>query len=147
MNMDWMTEPQIEELVNFQYADDEQALKELMEEEEFKFDSYLNSDIDYWPAGWPPDQSGHFSGTGAGFDVYWPCWEERRFTNQMTDTKFLIYGRDMRKQMNQCLAYLYPTAEEAVAACRKNHPDFIIKEVTIDDSEPEVVKVQSLCWY
>ena len=45
--MDWMTEPQIEELVNFQYADDEQALKELMEEEEFKFDSYLNSDIDY----------------------------------------------------------------------------------------------------
>ena len=46
-NDDWMTEPQIEELVNFQYADDEQALKELMEEEEFKFDSYLNSDIDY----------------------------------------------------------------------------------------------------
>lgn len=45
--MDWMTEPQIEELVNFQYADDEQALKELMEEEEFKFDNYLNSDIDY----------------------------------------------------------------------------------------------------
>ena len=39
MNMDWMTEPQIEELVNFQYADDEQALKELMEEEEFKFDN------------------------------------------------------------------------------------------------------------
>ena len=31
-----MTEPQIEELVNFQYADDEQALKELMEEEEFR---------------------------------------------------------------------------------------------------------------
>lgn len=47
MNMDWMTESQIEELVNFQYADDEQALKELMEEEEFKFDSYLNSNIDY----------------------------------------------------------------------------------------------------
>ena len=47
MNMDWMTEPQIEELVNFQYADDEQALKELMEEEEFKFDNYLNSNIDY----------------------------------------------------------------------------------------------------
>ena len=58
--MDWMTEPQIEELVNFQYADDEQALKELMEEEEFKFDSYLNSNIDYWPAGWPVDQSGHY---------------------------------------------------------------------------------------
>ena len=36
-----MTEPQIEELVNFQYADDEQALKELMEEEEFKFDESL----------------------------------------------------------------------------------------------------------
>ena len=58
--MDWMTEPQIEELVNFQYADDEQALKELMEEEEFKFDSYLNSNIDYWLAWWPVEQSGHY---------------------------------------------------------------------------------------
>ena len=45
--MDWMTEPQIEELVNFQYADDEQALKELMDEEELKFYNYLNSNIDY----------------------------------------------------------------------------------------------------
>ena len=49
----------------------------------------------------------------------------------------------MRKQMNQCLAYLYPTAEEAVAACQANHPDFVINEVTIDDTKPEVVKVQS----
>ena len=62
----------------------------------------------------------------------------------MSDTKFLIHGRDMRKQMNQCLAYLYPTAEEAVAQCLKNHPDFVINEVTIDDSKPEVVKLQSL---
>ena len=62
----------------------------------------------------------------------------------MTETKFLIHGRNNRTQMNQCLTYLYPTAEEAIAQCRKNHPDFVINEVTIDDSKPEVVKVQSL---
>ena len=62
----------------------------------------------------------------------------------MTETVFLLSGRDMRKQMNYCLAYMYPTAEEAVAACQANHPDFVINEVTIDDTKPEVVKVQSL---
>ena len=62
----------------------------------------------------------------------------------MTETVFLLSGRDMRKQMNYCLAYMYPTVEEAVAACKKSYPDFVINEITIDDTEPEVVKVQSL---
>ena len=62
----------------------------------------------------------------------------------MTETVFLLSGRDMRKQMNYCMAYMAETAEEAVAACRKSYPDFVINEVTIDDTEPEVVKVQSL---
>ena len=62
----------------------------------------------------------------------------------MSDTKFLIHGRDNRIQMNQCLAYLYPTAEEAVAACMRNYPDLVIDYVSIDDTKPEVVKVQSL---
>ena len=54
----------------------------------------------------------------------------------MSDTKFLIHGRNNRTQMNQCLAYLYPTAEEAVAACQANHSDFVINKVTIDDTKP-----------
>ena len=62
----------------------------------------------------------------------------------MHETKFLLHGRNNRTQMYQCLAYLYPTAEEAVAACLRNHPDFVIDYVTIDDTKPEVVKVQSL---
>ena len=65
----------------------------------------------------------------------------------MHETKFLLHGRNNRTQMYQCLAYLYPTAEEAVAACQANHPDFVINEVTIDDTKPEVVKVQSLIWF
>ncbi len=62
----------------------------------------------------------------------------------MSDTKFLIHGRNNRTMMNNCLSYLYPTAEEAIAACLRNHPDFVIDYVSIDDTEPEVVKVQSL---
>ena len=62
----------------------------------------------------------------------------------MNETKFLLSGRDMRKQMNQCLAYIAPTAEDAVARCTELHPHFVIYDVSIDDSEVEVVKVQSL---
>ena len=89
-------------------------------------------------------------------NVRWGWWHSLHYTihhfflfplqliTNMSDTKFLIHGRNNRTQMNQCLAYLYPTAEEAVAQCLKNHPDFVINEVTIDDSKPEVVKLQSL---
>lgn len=63
---------------------------------------------------------------------------------QMTETVFLLSGRDMRKQMNYVMAYMEETAEKAVAACKKSYPDFVINEITIDDSEPEVVRVQSL---
>ena len=62
----------------------------------------------------------------------------------MNETKFLIYGRDERKQMNGCLAYITETAEDAVARCIELHPNFNIDYVSIDDSEVEVVKVQSL---
>ena len=66
----------------------------------------------------------------------------------MTETVFLLSGQHVRSHdgytRNDCLAYLYPTVEEAVAACRKSYPDFVINEITIDDTKPEVVKVQSL---
>jgi hypothetical protein len=66
----------------------------------------------------------------------------------MTDTKFLIYGQFVRPHdeytRNDCLAYIAETAEGAVAQCRKNNPNFNIHYVSIDDSEVEVVKVQSL---
>ena len=62
----------------------------------------------------------------------------------MNETKFLIYGFDNRKQMRDCLAYIAPTAEDAVARCTELHPDFVIYDVSIDDSEVEVVKLQAL---
>ena len=60
------------------------------------------------------------------------------------ESKFLVYGRDERKQMNDCLAYIATNAAAAVARCQELHPDFVVNYVEIDQSEVEVVKVQSL---
>ena len=64
----------------------------------------------------------------------------------MQETKFLIYGRDERKQMNDCLAYIAPNAGIAIARCMELHPQFVIESVEIDDTEIEVVRMQSLIW-
>ena len=66
----------------------------------------------------------------------------------MQESKFLIHGQHIRPHdgytRNDCLAYVEETAEVAVTKCRKSYPDFHIHYVELDDSEVEVVKVQSL---
>ena len=68
----------------------------------------------------------------------------------MQESKFLVYGQHVRQhdgyKRNDCLSYMAETAADAVATCRKLYPDFVINYVSIDDTEVEVVKVQSLVW-
>ena len=70
--------------------------------------------------------------------------------NIMQESKFLVYGQHVRQhdgyKRNDCLSYMAETAADAVATCRKLYPDFVINYVSIDDTEVEVVKVQSLVW-
>ena len=42
----YLTEQQVEELVNFDYVSED--LSDLIEEEKFNVNDYLNSNIDYW---------------------------------------------------------------------------------------------------
>ena len=66
----------------------------------------------------------------------------------MQETKFLLYGQHVRPHdgytRNDCLSYMKETVEDAVATCNKLNPHFVIQSIEIDESEPEVVKVQSL---
>ena len=66
----------------------------------------------------------------------------------MQESKFIIHGQHVRSHdgytRNNCLAYIAETAADAVATCRKRYPDFVINYVELDDSEVEVVKLQSL---
>ena len=66
----------------------------------------------------------------------------------MQEIKFLVYGQHVRPHdgytRNNCLAYIAETAGDAVARCNELYPDFVINKVEIDDTKPEVVKVQSL---
>jgi len=66
----------------------------------------------------------------------------------MQESKFLVYGQHVRPHdgytRNDCLSYMAETAADAVARCRKLYPDYVINYVELDDSEVEVVKVQSL---
>ena len=68
----------------------------------------------------------------------------------MKESKFLIHGQHIRPHdgytRNDCLGYITETAEEAVTKCLKSYPNFLIHYVELDDSEVEVVKVQSLIW-
>ena len=75
------------------------------------------------------------------------CRSSMKATQTMNETKFLLYGQHHRSNgwvMNDCLCYLTTTAEEAVATCNKLYPHFVIQSIEIDESEVEVVKVQSL---
>ena len=64
-----------------------------------------------------------------------------------TESKFLLYGQFHRANgwiMNDCLGYIAATKEDAIATCNRLYPNFVINKVEIDESEVEVVKVQSL---
>ena len=65
----------------------------------------------------------------------------------MTETKFNLYGEFIRPngfQKYDILSYIAETREEAIATCRKNNPHFHITTIRVDDTQPEVVKVQSI---
>ena len=65
----------------------------------------------------------------------------------MQETKFLLHGQFHRENgwiMNDCLGYIKATKEEATATCNRLNPQFEVHYVELDDTEVEVVKVQSL---
>ena len=65
----------------------------------------------------------------------------------MNETKFNLYGEFIRPngfQKYDILSYIAETREEAIAACKRNNPHFNIITIQVDDTAPEVVKVQSL---
>ena len=67
----------------------------------------------------------------------------------MQETKFNLYGEFIRPngfQKYDILSYIAETREEAIATCRKNNPHFNIITIQVDDTTPEVVKVQSIAW-
>jgi len=65
----------------------------------------------------------------------------------MNETKFNIYGENFYpngfSRMN-ILSYIAPTREEALVTCKRLNPGFHIMSIWVDESEVEVVKVQSL---
>jgi len=65
----------------------------------------------------------------------------------MTETKFLLYGEFIRPngfQKYDVLSYIAETREGAITVCKKNNPHFHIITIQVDDTAPEVVKLQSL---
>jgi len=63
------------------------------------------------------------------------------------EIKFILHGQFHRANgwiMNDSLSYIAATKEDAIATCNRLNPNFIINKVEIDESEVEVVKVQSL---
>ena len=65
----------------------------------------------------------------------------------MQESKFNLYGEHIRPNGHQqwdILSYIAETREEAIATCRKNNPYFNIITIQVDDTAPEVVKLQSL---
>ena len=63
------------------------------------------------------------------------------------ETKFNIYGTMFHQNgysRSECLSYIAATKEEALATCKRLYPLFEIISVWIDESEPEVVRMQPL---
>ena len=61
--------------------------------------------------------------------------------------KFNIYGTMFHQNgysRSDCLSYIAPTEEEAVANCKRNNPLFEIISVWVDDTMPEIVRPQRL---
>ena len=65
----------------------------------------------------------------------------------MQEFKFNISGVHQYPngfQMVSVLSYIAPTKEDAIATCKRHNPHFLVYGAAIDESEVEVVKVQSL---
>ena len=65
----------------------------------------------------------------------------------MQESKFNLYGEFIRPNGHQqydILSYIAETREEAIATCKRLNPHFNIITIQVDDTAPEVVKVQSL---
>ena len=65
----------------------------------------------------------------------------------MHETKFIISGRFERPNghvMRDQLAFISATKQEAIDTCQRLYPDFHIHTVRVDESVPEVVKLQPL---
>ena len=68
----------------------------------------------------------------------------------MKETKFNIYGEMIRPNGHQqydILSYIAETREEAIATCKRLHPHFHIIGIKVDESVPEVVRMQPLRWH
>ena len=66
---------------------------------------------------------------------------------QLTETKFNLYGEHIRPNGHQqwdILSYIAETREEAIATCKRLNPHFNIITIQVDDTAPEVVKLQPL---
>ena len=65
----------------------------------------------------------------------------------MQETKFNIYGEMIRPngyQQYDILSYIAETREEAIATCKRLNPYFNIITIQVDDTAPEVVRMQPL---
>ena len=65
----------------------------------------------------------------------------------MKETKFNLYGEHIRPNGHQqwdILSYIAETREEAIATCKRLNPHFHIITIKVDESVPEVVKLQPL---
>ena len=63
------------------------------------------------------------------------------------ETKFNIYGEMFHSNgysRNDILSFIAATREEALATCKRLYPKFHIMSIWIDESKPEVVKLQPL---
>ena len=65
----------------------------------------------------------------------------------MQEFKFIISGRFERPNghiMRDELAFISATKQDAIATCQRLYPHFHIHTVRVDESVPEVVKLQPL---
>ena len=68
----------------------------------------------------------------------------------MQEIKFNIYGEMFHSNgysRNEILSYIASSREEALATCKRLNPKFHVMSIWEDESEVEVVKVQSLIWW
>ena len=67
--------------------------------------------------------------------------------NIMKESKFNLYGEFIRPNGHQnydILSYIAETREEAIATCKRLNPHFNIITIQVDDTAPEVVRLQPL---
>ena len=67
--------------------------------------------------------------------------------NIMKEIKFNIYGEMFHQNgysRNEILSYIATTREEALTTCKRINPKFHIMSIWVDESEPEVVRMQPL---